>query len=165
MRVGARGASALERAERARRSAEPAGGSGFSSWSASRGAEPSGPARGGLVPRVAARQPSALGGAGRPPLRWGFTASNSLSHAETQRILSCRAAWRVLSLRSVRATYQESEKRRHGAKIHLSNPTPGHAMGRSGRSGARRGGEGGGAGKDGTPSGQSGHEITLPPAL
>ena len=113
VRVGARGASASERAE-------PAGGSGLSSWSASRGAEPSRPAGCGLVPRVAARQPSAPGGAGRPPLRWGLTTSSSLSHAGAQRVLSCRAAWRVLSFRPVRATYQESEERRHGAKKHQS---------------------------------------------
>ena len=103
-RVGARGVCASVRAE-------PTGGSGLSSWSASRGAEPSGPAGGGLVPQVAARQPSAPSGAGRPPLRWGLTASSSLSHAGAQRVLSCRAARRVLFLRSVRAIYQESEKK------------------------------------------------------
>ena len=112
-RVGARGASASE-------CAEPASVSGLSSRSASRGAEPSGPAGSGLVPRVAARQPSAPGGAGRLPLRWELMASSSLSHAGAQRVLSCRAAWRVLSLRSVRATYLESEERRHGAKKHQS---------------------------------------------
>ena len=72
------------------------------------------------MPRVAARQPSAPGGAGRPPLRWGLTASSSLSHDGAQRVLSCRAAWRVLSLRSVRATDLEPEERRHGAKKHQS---------------------------------------------
>ena len=113
VRVGARGASASERAE-------PAGGSGLSSRSASSGAESSGHAGGRLVPRVAARQLSAPGGAGRPPLRWGLTASSSLSHAGAQRDLSCRAAWRVLPLRSVRATYQEPEESRHGAKKHQS---------------------------------------------
>ena len=113
MRVGARGASASERAELAAVS-------GLSSRSASCGAEPSGPAGGRQVLRVAARQPSAPGGAGRPPLRWGLTASSSLSHAGVQRVLSCRAAWRVLRLRSVRATYLESEERIHGAKKHQS---------------------------------------------
>ena len=127
MRVGARGVCASVRAEHARRREHACRGahrarvagqrSTLSSRSASRGAEPSGPAGSGLVPRVAARQPSAPGGAGRPPLRWGLTASSSLSHAGAQRVLSCRAAWRVLSLRSVRATYQESEERRHGARI------------------------------------------------
>ena len=72
------------------------------------------------MPRVAARQPSAPGGVGRHPLLWGLTASSSLSHAGAQRVLSCRAAWRVLSLRSVRATCQDSEKRRYAANKHQS---------------------------------------------
>ena len=70
----------------------------------------------GPVPRAAACQSLAPGGAGRPPLRQTPTASSSLSHAEAQRGLDRRAAWRVLSLRSVRATYVEFEERRHGAR-------------------------------------------------
>ena len=120
-RVGARGVCASVHAGQARRCAH------------SRPADPAflldrllaersrlGPAGDGQVPLVAARQPSAPGGAGRPPLRWGLTASSSFSHAGAQRVLSCRAAWRVLSLRSVRATYQEPEERKHGAKKHQS---------------------------------------------
>ena len=126
--VGARLVSASERAECARRCAR---GKRVGARGAGRRVRPffsvglsrSGAVwarRSGLVPRVAARQPSAPGGAGRPPLRWGLTASSSLSHAGVQRVLSCRAAWRALVLRSVRPNYQEFEKRKHGTKKHQS---------------------------------------------
>ena len=44
------------------------------------------------------------------------SSNEHLSLAGAQRVLSCRAVERMLSLRSIRATYLESEERRDGAR-------------------------------------------------
>ena len=118
MRVGARGARVPGRARSTRVGARVAGRRirPFFSVGLSRSGAVVLVRWSGPVPRAAACQPLAPGGAVRPPLRQRPTASSSLSHAGAQRGLGRRAAWRVLSLRSVRATYLEPEERRHGAR-------------------------------------------------